>query len=115
VIANAVAWREGKPWLDEVLGYLDGNRQLVGEMLEVLLPDVTYRQPDGTYLAWLDFAKSGLGPRLDVFFRENARVAIVDGGACGDIGQGAVRFNFAMPRPILQEAIERMAAAVNGR
>jgi cystathionine beta-lyase len=50
-----------------------------------------------------------------VFFREHARVAIVDGGACGDIGQGAVRFNFAMPRPILQEAIERMAAAVNGR
>ena len=115
VIANAVAWREGKPWLDDVLAYLDGNRQLIGEMLGTLLPDVTYRQPDGTYLAWLDFRKANLGPGLDVFFRENAHVAIVDGGACGEVGQGAVRFNFAMPRPILQEAIERMAAAVNGR
>lgn len=112
VIANTVAWNSGKPWLDDVLAYLDDNRQLLSDMLADLLPDVRYRQPEGTYLAWLDFRATGIGNELDVFFREHAHVAIVNGGACGDTGQGAIRFNFAMPRPILEQAIEQMAAAV---
>jgi cystathionine beta-lyase len=112
VIANTAAYDEGGPWLDDVLNYLDGNRRLLGEMLADLLPEVSYTPPQGTYLAWLDFRNTGLDGDLAEFFRERAQVAVVNGGACGGAGQGFVRLNFALPRPVLRQAVEQMAEAV---
>lgn len=112
VIANTVAYSTGRSWLDDVLAYLDGNRQLLAEMLKTLLPEIEYQSPEGTYLAWLDFRRANLGEEIDLFFRERAQVAVVNGRACGVAGEGFVRFNFAMPRPILEQAVERMATAV---
>lgn len=113
VIANAAAFGSGQPWLDEVITYLDGNRRLLGEMLETLLPEVSYAMPQGTYLAWLDFRGAGIGDEVDTFFRENAKVAIVNGRACGDIGVGQVRLNFAMSRSLLEQTITNIATAVH--
>lgn len=112
VIANAAAFGEGGAWLTDVLGYLDGNRRLLGQMLGELLPEVGYTMPDGTYLAWLDFRETGIGDDVDVFFREHAKVAIVNGRMCGQAGVGHVRFNLAMSRPMLEETVTRMATAV---
>jgi cystathionine beta-lyase len=54
VQATTAAYREGGPWLDEAVAYLDGNRLLLAELLAEQLPDIGYRPPEGTYLAWLD-------------------------------------------------------------
>ena len=86
IIANCVAYAEGKPWLDEVIAYLDGNRKL-GDLLAEHLPEVRYIQPEGTYLAWLDFRSYTLPEDLGTFFREEAKVAVVDGPACGEAGR----------------------------
>lgn len=112
VIANAAAFGQGGPWLDDVIAYLDGNRRLLGELLAQHLPEVGYVMPEGTYLAWLDFRRTGIGNDVDVFFREHAKVAIVNGKACGEAGKGHVRFNLAMSRPLLEETIEKMAVAL---
>ena len=45
------------------------------------------------------------------FFLAKAQVVLTDGAACGDIGAGHVRLNFATPRPILTEIVRRLAAA----
>lgn len=117
VLANIAAYREGGPWLEQVLQYLEGNRALLGRLLRELLPEVGYVEPEGTYLAWLDCRP--LQPRLPLpaqrLFRRDARVALTRGEDCGEAGAGHVRLNFAMPRPILREAVERMARAVAGR
>jgi cystathionine beta-lyase len=113
VAANAAAYRLGGEWLDEVIDYLDGNRKLMAELLAEHLPEVKYIMPEGTYLAWLDFRETGIGEDVDVFFREHAKVAITNGAACGDIGKRHVRFNMAMSRPMMREAVQKMAAAVN--
>ena len=112
VIANAAAFGSGGGWLEDVLGYIDGNRKLLGELLAEHLPEVGYTMPEGTYLAWLDFRAADLGDDVDIFFREHAKVAVVKGIACGEAGKGFVRFNLAMSRPMLIESITRMAAAV---
>ena len=39
---------------------------------------------------------------------------LTDGAACGDVGRGHVRLNFATPRPILAEIVRRLAGAVHG-
>jgi cystathionine beta-lyase len=60
VVANIAAYRHGEAWLDEVLAYLDDSRRLLAGLLRRHLPQVRYRPPDGTYLAWLDCAAMDL-------------------------------------------------------
>ncbi len=112
VVAHTAAWRDGDAWLEPVLGYLQGNRDLLGRLLRQHLPQVGYIEAQGTYLAWLDCRALRLDGAPHLFFRRHARVALTDGAECGDGGEGHVRLNFAMPRPLLVEAVERMAAAV---
>jgi cystathionine beta-lyase len=111
-IANAAAYNSGGPWLNEVLEYLDGNRKVLADLLAEYLPEVSYVMPEGTYLAWLDFRLTGIGEEVDTFFRDQARVAVTNGRACGGSGTGHVRFNLAMARPMLEETIKQMAQAV---
>ena len=112
VLAHAVAWNQGDDWLHGVLDYLHGNRDLLGRLLRQHLPQVGYLPPQGTYLAWLDCRALALDMPPHAFFRRHAHVALTDGGECGHGGEGHVRLNFAMPRPLLVQTIERMAAAV---
>jgi cystathionine beta-lyase len=112
VIANTAAYAEGGPWLADVLDYLDGNRRLLGEYVAELLPGVGYAPPEGTYLGWLDFRATGPAEPAP-YFLEKAGVAMTDGLQCGEAGRGFARLNFALPRPVLREAIERMAAVTD--
>ncbi|MGB3955980.1 MAG: aminotransferase class I/II-fold pyridoxal phosphate-dependent enzyme [Brooklawnia sp.] len=110
VAANIAAFRDSHQWLEELIGYLDGNRRLVTELVAELLPEVRMVQPDATYLALLDCRQLGLANPRKHFLA--AGVALTDGADCGDAGRGHVRLNFAMPRPILRRAIEQMAASI---
>ena len=112
VVANIAAFRHGEPWLDEVLDYLDDSRHLLADLLRRHLPQVRYRPPDGTYLAWLDCTAMDLPGSPGALVTERARITVVDGPAFGAGGPGAFRLNFATPRPILTEMVERIAAAL---
>lgn len=112
MIATRAALIDGQPWLDDVITYLDGNRRLLGDLVADRLPGVEYTLPEGTYLTWLDFSNTRLDGDLAAFFRERADVALTSGAACGAVGKRAVRFNIAMPRPLLEQAVDRMARAI---
>lgn len=115
VIAGTAAYTAGRQWLESVIEYLDGNRRLLAELVEQHLPGVRMRMPEATYIALLDFRETGLTGDLGAWFREHAGVAMTDGAACGTAGIGYARFIFAMPRPVLRTAIERMGAALAAR
>jgi cysteine-S-conjugate beta-lyase len=112
VVANIAAYRHGEQWLDEVVGYLDDSRRLLASLLRRHLPQVRYRPPDGTYLAWLDCTAMDLPRSPGELIIERARVTVIDGPACGEGGAGSFRFNFATPQPVLAEMVERIAAAL---
>ena len=112
VVANIAAFRHGEAWLDEVLGYLDESRHLLADLLGAHLPQVRYRPPDGTYLAWLDCTVMHLPQSPGKLVADRAHVTVVDGPAFGAGGAGAFRLNFATPRAILTEMIGRIAAAL---
>ena len=109
VLANRVAYTEGRDWLDDTVAYLHGNLTRLGELLDG--SGIGYRAPEGTYLAWLDCRSldlpDGATGAAD-HFREHAGVALTDGGLCGEEGHGFVRFNAAMPRPVLEQAVGSM-------
>ncbi len=113
VVANIAAYESGGPWLYDVVDYLDGNRRLLKDLLAEHLPEIGYTEPEGTYLAWLDCRELGLGDGPAAFFLEHAGVALTDGPECGVAGAGFARYNFATPRPILEETVARMARAVH--
>jgi cystathionine beta-lyase len=115
VLASTAAYRDGRDWLDAVLERLDGNRAVLGGLLGEHLPEVGYTMPEGTYIAWLDFRQLGLAESPADFFLREAGVALTDGSACGEAGAGQGRLIFATPRPILEEIVHRMAAAVHRR
>ena len=113
VVANIAAFRHGGAWLDEVLAYLDEGRRLLAGLLRGRLPQVRYRPPDGTYLAWLDCTEMDLPGSPGELVTGHAHVTVVDGPAFGAGGAGAFRLNFATPHPILAEIVERVAAALS--
>ena len=114
--ATLAAYRDGQPWLDELLRYLEANRDVVAAFVRDELPGVSMAAPDATYLAWLDCRAADLpGNDPYTFFLERARVALSDGKAFGRGGEGFVRLNFGCPRSILTEALERMRRALERR
>lgn len=115
-LAALVAYRDGQPWLEEVLGYLEGNRNFVDDYVHSRFAGVTTAPPEGTYLSWLDCRQANL-PQNDpyTFFLEKAKVALNDGITFGPGGTGFVRLNFGCPRPLLQQALQQMEAALSQR
>ncbi len=103
------AWSHGQPWLDHVVAYLDGNRRFVAEFVASELPEAVHHTPQATYLAWIDFRAYGLKPSPYQHFLDRGRVALSDGAAFGEVGQGFARINFATSRRVLAEALERVA------
>ncbi len=112
VIANTVAYRDSRDWLDATVEYYDANRRALGDSLGEHLPQVGYRAPEGSYIAWLDVSQLGLGDDPATVLRERAGLAVTDGRACGVAGAGHVRVILATPRPIVEQIVERLASAV---
>jgi cystathionine beta-lyase len=114
IAASIAAYRSGGPWLHELVGYLDGNRRRLGELLADELPGVGYRVPEATYLAWLDCAALELGDPA-AFFLSEARVALNDGPAFGTGYAANVRLNFGTSRALLERIVRAMGAALRRR
>lgn len=110
-VATTAAYSTGGPWLADVLDYLDSSRSLLADLVAEHLPQVDYREPEGTYLGWLDCRRAGLADPGS-FFTKNAGVVTVDGALCGTAGQGHLRYNFATPRPVMARSLEAMGAAL---
>ena len=105
--------RRAAEWLDDVLGYLDGNRRLLADLLAEHLPEVRYTPAGGHLpgLAGLPAARPGRA-RPGPSSSSGRAWRWSTGRSAGRPGAGHVRLNFATPRPVLTTIVERMAAAV---
>jgi cystathionine beta-lyase len=112
-VACQAAYRNGDPWLQALLAYLDGNFETLAHGLNPL-PGVGFHKPEGTYLAWLDFRGLGLkAQELDDFVTHRVGLWLNNGLSFGASGEGFMRLNAACPRSRLQDAINRLAAALS--
>ncbi len=117
LVAAKAAYQGGQEWLDQLLVYLEGNRDYLYQFVNEQaprnnLPGVKMFCPEGTYLAWLDCREAGIPGKPHEFFLQKARVAVNNGEAFGPGGEGFVRLNFGCPRAMLVEALQRMKDAL---
>ena len=111
IAATKAVYRDGESWFDALLEYLDESRRILAEAFAD--SPIRVRQPEGTYLAWLDCRRLGLSDdELNDLLLENGRVRLHKGGTFGRGGNGFVRLNFACPHSILNEAIARIRRVI---
>jgi cystathionine beta-lyase len=108
LVAAEAAYLEGQEWLDQLLEYLEVNRDFTYEYIKNEMPGIHMSNPEGTYLAWLDCRQAGIEGNPHEFFLEKARVAVNDGATFGKPGEGFVRLNFGCPRSQVAAALVRM-------
>lgn len=110
-MATAAYSPEGAAWLDALIPYLDGNRKLFDAGVNAI-PGLRSMPLEATYLAWVDFA--GTGMSADEFTRrveKGARIAANHGPSFGAGGDSFLRFNLATPRAVVAEAVARLQTA----
>lgn len=113
VIAHVAALRDGGEWLDALLAGIARNQQRLLDLLAEHVPRAHYRPAGGTYLAWVDGRRLGLGDDPAATFLRRGRVAFGSGPDFGTGGEGHVRINLATSPEILAEAVRRMGASLS--
>lgn len=110
VLVSTAAYAQGEDWLEGLLDYLDGNRRLFDAGIQQI-PNLRSMPLEATYLAWVNFAKTGLSPQqvIDKVQKE-AGIATSYGSTFGKGGETYLRFNLATPRSRIEQALERLQA-----
>lgn len=114
VLMATAAYAGGEAWLEALLPYLAENARLFEDGLAAI-PGVEPTRLDSTYLAWIDFAGTGLSPdEVAARVRDGARIAASPGQQFGTGGDSFLRFNLATPQARVAEAVARLQAAFAG-
>lgn len=110
-MATAAYSPEGAGWVDALMVYLDGNRQIFDAGLNAI-PGVRSMRLESTYLSWVDFADTGM-PAAEFIRRveQDAKIAANHGVSFGKGGETSMRFNIAAPRAQVQDAVARLQRA----
>lgn len=111
-IACETAYNECELWVDEMLEYVYDNFMYFDEFLKSNLPHIHLIEPEGLYLAWVDFRECGFNKdELEKIMVEKAGLWLDEGYIFGTGGEGFERFNLAVPRTILEDACQRLLKA----
>jgi cystathionine beta-lyase len=111
--ASIAAWNESQAWLDEVVAYLQSNRDHLREQVATRWPQIGFPITEGTYLAWLDCRALELEREPAAHCLRHGRVALSAGRGFGSGWERYMRVNFATSREILDEVITRMQTALD--
>ena len=102
---------EGAKWLDELIKYIDGNRNLFDRAIDTI-PGLKSMPLEGTYLAWVDFSGTGMEEKEFIYrVQDKANIAVNHGSTFGAGGENFLRFNLATPRTLIVEATKRLEKA----
>ena len=110
--AIEAAYREGRAWLDTVIGIIRDNYAYTAKRLQEELPKAKLSPLEGTYLAWLDCRELGMtDDELMAFFSDEAKVWLDPGTHSGEQGSGFMRFNLGSSRSVIAQALDQIEAA----
>ncbi len=111
--AMETAYAECGEWLDQLLSYLEINRNYTEEFVRERMPKAKMDHPEGTYIFWIDFRAYGFNSEtLQNFLVNKAKVAFNKGSNFGTAGDGFARINIGTTHAQLAAALEQVAEAL---
>ena len=110
-MATAAYSPEGAAWVDELRAYLDTNRQIFDAGVNAI-PGLASMNLEATYLAWVDFANTGMSrEEFTSRVQDKAKIAANHGPTFGKGGDSFLRFNLGAPRAQIEDAVARLQTA----
>lgn len=111
IVAATAAYSEGADWFDSVKSYIWENILFAKKYIEENASQIKVLVPEGTYLLWLDFSKTGLSDsEINDRVLNKAKVWLDSGSMFGKEGEKFQRINCATPRIILEDALKRICS-----
>jgi cystathionine beta-lyase len=105
------AFTGGHDWSRDLRAYLAENYRVFCDGVNAI-PGVSVMDMSSTYLAWVDFNKTGMTEaEITERVQGRARIAVNIGSAFGTGGKNFMRFNLGTPRANVVEAVSRLQAA----
>ena len=117
-VALEACFMEGDNYADACVAYLNETKNEVVKYVNENIPGVVALNPEATFMVWLDCRGLGFETQKELtdFFFNEAKLYLNDGTSFGaEDGFGFMRFNFAAPRHIVMEGLERLKNAVARR
>jgi cystathionine beta-lyase len=110
-MAEAAYSPAGAEWLDAAVAYIQENSRIFDQGI-AQIPGVRSMPLEATYLAWVDFANTGMSAQeIRTRIEKRAKIASNYGETFGAGGDTFMRFNLATPRARVVEAVARLQAA----
>ena len=101
--AATAAYNDNSTWMTDLRAYLRSNRDAIEQVVSTL-HNISMQHVEGTHLAWLDCRSIPVQDHAAYF--EAHGLGFSDGVEFGT--PGFVRFNFATPRSLLNQALDRL-------
>ncbi len=110
-MATAAYTPEGAAWVDQVKAYINENRQIFDAGVNAI-PGLASMNLEATYLAWVDFANTGMSrEEFTARVEQTAKIAANHGPTFGTGGESYLRFNLGAPRAQVEDAVSRLQSA----
>ena len=101
---------EGEAWADEMIQVVNGNLQYACDFIRDNFPGVKVMRPQGTYMLFLDcwdFCRSH-GISISQLQERGVRRGVIWQNGEDFLLPDSIRMNFALPRSLAEEAMERL-------
>ncbi|MEO0342896.1 MAG: MalY/PatB family protein [Pseudomonadota bacterium] len=101
----------GAEYADALVAYIESNAKLFDDGINTI-PGLRSMKLESTYLSWVDFSDTGMS-REEFIDRvqTKAKIAANHGSTFGKGGDSFLRFNIAMPRALVEQAVTRLQDA----
>ncbi|NOX84743.1 MAG: putative C-S lyase [Chlorobi bacterium] len=108
-VASMAGYNNGDVWLEELMQYIRNNFDYLKDALDNDFEMLDVTPLEATYLAWIDFRKTGLKDKeiKDKLIHE-AGLGLSHGPLFGRGGEGFQRMNLAAPLSVIEEAVTRL-------
>ncbi|MBK5443769.1 MULTISPECIES: MalY/PatB family protein [unclassified Peribacillus] len=110
--AMEAAYREGLPWLKDMIAYIEENIKVAEEFIAAEIPALHVMHPDASYLLWIDCRDLGLNDKeIKERLIHQGKLALEPGSKYGPGGEGFVRMNIGCSRSVLLDGLNRLKVA----
>lgn len=102
------AYEDSSKWISDVDKYLANNLKYILDEIKKI-PQIKAIAPEASFLLWLDCRALNINSEdLNHLFINKLKLGLNNGAQFGNNGDGFMRLNYAVPRSILVEAMDRL-------